>query len=388
MKAVLLADSPGALVELCGVSMIERMLRVLQRLGFSSVSIVDANDEIRAALARPSWPRANLQLEFADEFSAPDEVQLLIPGDVYCDTRLLVALMQRKNSDDLIDSNPPNEWLPLLAGAQRSDAGFICGPKISGDESDLLDVATFDRYDDLLRRKLHPLWFPAPAPPNVALAEHFILDSTQKGILDLTARLHWPFENFLVRQLWRTKVTPNQVTFFATLLGCFVTIELARGRWWTGILLARVFAILDGVDGKLARVKVETTELGRWENYVDSVLEYSWWLALAYSLGAVGLAHAWVYAALIIAGDWLGKLANRIVATHTGGPSHRASEFERWFRLVGGRRDIYTAMLLIGLLVRQPGLAFAAAGAWSVISAAGQGLRAAYIRFLTPRCDR
>src|SRR4051812_43116621 len=40
MKVVLLANAPEALTELCGVSLLERHLRILQRLGFSEVTIV------------------------------------------------------------------------------------------------------------------------------------------------------------------------------------------------------------------------------------------------------------------------------------------------------------------------------------------------------------
>src|SRR4051794_14682571 len=95
MKAIVLANSPGALVELCGISLIERLLRVLQRLGFSSVQVVGAGDDIRRSLARPSWPREKLQLHFADEVPHTDELQLLIPGQIYCDMRVLVPLVAR-----------------------------------------------------------------------------------------------------------------------------------------------------------------------------------------------------------------------------------------------------------------------------------------------------
>ncbi|MBV9619217.1 MAG: CDP-alcohol phosphatidyltransferase family protein [Verrucomicrobia bacterium] len=389
MKVFVLGNSSDAFVELCGIAMIERTLRVLQRLGVAEVSIVDANAAVGAALSKPSWARAELKLDFVNNLLSSDELTLVIPGGSYCDLRLLTGLLKRTKPTLLIDSNPPNEWLPLLAKAERLPAGFVCGPEIRGGAEELLDVAALDPYSDLLRRVLHPLWFPPPAQERIAQAERLILDSTQKGILDVTARLHWPFENFIVRRLWRTRITPNQVTWSSTLFGCLGTIAFARGAWWWGFVIARIFAILDGVDGKLARVKVETTKVGKGEHYSDAALEYSWWLTLAYSLGAANqLQHGWIYAAFIIAGDLLGKLANALVAAHTGRPSHRGSEFERYFRLIGGRRDIYTAMLLIGLLVRQPGHAFAFAGWWSLISLAIQAVRTVYVCFGTPRLAR
>jgi phosphatidylglycerophosphate synthase len=342
---------------------------------------------VRYGCDQPLPILACVQLDFGDEVPQIDDPQLLIPANIYCDTRLLIALMERTKATLLVDSDPPNELLPLLDKAQRGDAGFICGPAVLGDgQSETLDVADLDPYLSSSRREIHPLWFPAPAPQQVALAERLIFDSAQKGLLNFTAKLHWPFENFLVRSLWPTNVTPNQVTFFSFIIAGLTTIEFARGHWWIGAILSRIFAIIDGVDGKLARTKVETTEAGKYENHADIVIEYSWWFALSYSLGAAGqLTHAWLYSLLIIAGNLLGKVANRFVAKQRGMPSHRHSDFERWFRLVAGCSDIYTAMFLVGLLVGHPGPAFAAAGYWGIITAAIYWLRAICIRLFTSR---
>src|SRR4029077_1324546 len=70
--------------------------------------------------------------------------------------------------------------------------------------------------------------------------------------------------------------------WFAFGLGWVVTIGFLLGWLWLATLLALFVAILDGVDGKLARVKVETTKFGEWEHYLDYSFEISWWLALGY----------------------------------------------------------------------------------------------------------
>ena len=43
---ILVADGPGALTELCGVNLLERLLRILQRLGFRSA----IREQLRAKL--------------------------------------------------------------------------------------------------------------------------------------------------------------------------------------------------------------------------------------------------------------------------------------------------------------------------------------------------
>src|ERR1041385_4614387 len=61
-ECVLLADAPGALVELCGVSILERLLRMLQRCGVRHATILSSTpDLIGKHLARPSWARLGLQ---------------------------------------------------------------------------------------------------------------------------------------------------------------------------------------------------------------------------------------------------------------------------------------------------------------------------------------
>jgi phosphatidylglycerophosphate synthase len=378
MRVIVTADSPNALLELCGVSMIERTLRVLKRLGVSSVSIVDPDTTILTALSKPSWPRSGLRIDFIDNLPDDDQLTLLVPGEIYCDARLLAALLKCSRPTALIDSHPPTEMLPLLPARVPTVVGK--------GESETLDAAQFDPYIGSMRRTIQPLWFAAPEPQYISLAERWIYDSAQKGTLDIPAIFHGPIETWIAGGICRTRITPNQITFFSTLLGVVATIAFVRGEIWSGALMAAVFGVLDGVDGKLARIKVETTELGKWEHYIDHALEYSWWLALAYSLGKMGLIdYAWIYAALMIGGDLLGKIVTRPVKAHTGKPSHDFGSFERGLRLIGGRRNIYIWMLLLGLIAGFPGPVFAAVCCWSMMTAAIQAARAIYICNFTPR---
>lgn len=376
MQVFVRGDSAACLVELCGVSMIERLLRTLQRLGFTSAAIVKANENVRAHLASQSWARDKLALELVEQLSGGG---LFLQADCYLDPRILAALMKRSRPAVVIDSNPPAERLPLLSNVPRLADAFVVGPRILGEPVETFDVATINAYIRSMRRTIHPIWFPAPSPANIACAEDLILDSATKGTPDIPSILQAPLETWITRHLCRTRVTPNAVTIFSSAMGAVMTVLFARGYLWAGLLLALVFGVLDGVDGKLARVKMETTAAGEWEHYIDHALEFSWWLALGYSLGA--LPFGW----LIIGGDLLGKLVSHPVKLHTGKPLYDFSRFEQRLRLVGARRDIYVGMLLIGMIVGAPRLAFIACGWWSIITAAIQSVRSVYICFFTPR---
>lgn len=393
VTAVVLGSEPGSLARLCGISMLERMLRVLQRVGFSSVIVLNPTDEAISELEKPSWARHKLSIKCASELPEQAGPFLFVRGDVYCDQRILEALLNCGSPSVAIDTNPPKERAFLLTNAARFRNELACGAWLGqtavlhdSDDVMMLDIAELPSYIGSIRRTIHPLWFPVPIAENTRLAENLILDAATKGTPDIPSIIQAPIETWITRQICTTGITPNQVTLFTAFLGILIAMEFYHGHWWSGLLMAVAFGVLDGVDGKLARVKAETTEVGKWEHYIDHALEYSWWLALARSLHhGLQLSHAWLFGFLVIAGDLLGKIVTRPVKAHTGKPSHDFSLFEQRLRLIGGRRDIYIGMLLIGLVLRVPGLAFAAVGCWSMITASIQTVRSIYICYFTPR---
>src|SRR3954447_6312652 len=95
-EAVLLADAPDALTKVCGITLLERLLRILQRLGFRKATIVSTTpDAIRAALSKPSWARSGLHVDLGPEIPMSNDRTLIVPANVYCDLRLLRALCER-----------------------------------------------------------------------------------------------------------------------------------------------------------------------------------------------------------------------------------------------------------------------------------------------------
>ena len=222
-----------------------------------------------------------------------------------------------------------------------------------------LDVAAQPLYYVPMRRELRPFWFPAPAPSNAKLAKRVLLDSTQKGTLDIPAFVHGPIETFLVSHLCKTSITPNQLTVFTNIVAWAATFFFATGRLASGIVLALIVGVLDGLDGKQARVKVETTKGGKLEHWFDAVFEWSWWIALAYHFHVSGqLPGAFYYLGLLIAAEAVdGILKGRVYFT-TGKLIDELGAFERIVRLVGGRRNVYVWILAIALIFGAPATGF------------------------------
>ena len=70
----------------------------------------------------------------------------------------------------------------------------------------------------------------------------------------------------IVALLYRTSITPNQVTFMATLvmLASMITLMIVPGVWglWVGVIGLEFSYVLDCVDGHLARIKKQSSEVG------------------------------------------------------------------------------------------------------------------------------
>ena len=420
-ECIVLADNPGSLVRLCGISTLERLLRTLQRCGIKRATILTSTPQpIEAELARPSWPRAQLKLsvrfrpagpvkleQIVDAWpvnSAATPLVLVVPADSVFDPRLVRALVSQNSPTVLVDSGGRRPRLQtLIASALDTARGKLCGPAVleydwasaqdglleeglrSGLKRDTLaalDVAAQPSYYVSTHRKLRPVWFPAPSLANRKAAKRVLLDSIQKGPPDIPAWVHAPIETFLVSLLCKTPITPNQLTLFCNIVAWTVTALLATGHLGWGLGLALVVGVLDGLDGKQARVKLETSKAGKLEHFFDALFENSWWLALAWHLSVSGkLPDAFSYLALLIGAEVLNALARATIVRYYGKSMAELGHFDRVFRLVGGRRNIYVWVLALGLIGDTPAGAFKLIALWEAVTAAVHWARAVWALF-------
>src|SRR5260370_18314135 len=63
-QCIVLNDGTAALTELCGISLLERLLRTLQQSGIRRATVISNTPELTAEhLARPSRPGGELEIE-------------------------------------------------------------------------------------------------------------------------------------------------------------------------------------------------------------------------------------------------------------------------------------------------------------------------------------
>jgi phosphatidylglycerophosphate synthase len=404
---ILIADAPGALMELCGVNLLERLLRILQRLGFRRAIVFSTTPEIIGAeLAKRSWAREQITVDLVSGAigpltpqlvleQSPSERFLIVPANIYCDARLLAALCAKDSTAALVDSNPPefarslirSPCGPALVTRDSLSAFLPTAPfleelkdRISNGETHILDAAEEDDYIVGMRRRVRPVSFPAPPEQNRHVAERIILDSAQKGTLDLPAYFHAPIETGIISLLCKTRITPNQITIAGFIIGCSATVAFALNRIGLGILAALIFGIVDGLDGKQSRVKIEMTEGGKWEHHLDYLIENSWWAAIAFHLWRSGqFPNVFYFFALLIGSHLLDEFAKRRAKLVKGRLLDDVTPFDRAFRLIAARRNVYVWLLTVGFLLGAFPQSYAIICGWAAVSAAVHLVRSIWI---------
>ena len=404
---ILIADAPEALTELCGVNLLERLLRILQRLGFRSAIVFSTTPEIIGAeLAKRSWARDQINAHVVSDpigpltsklilEHSPSERFLIVPANTYCDARLLAALCAKVSSATLVDSNPPEFARSLIrnpCGPALVTRNFLFGlspaapflnqlRRISDHARiDTVDAAKEDDYIASMRRHVRPVCFRVPLEHDRRLTERIILDSAQNGTLDLPAYIHAPIETAIISLLCKTRITPNQITIGGFVIGCSATAAFFAGRVGLGIIAALLFGIVDGLDGKQARVKIETTERGKWEHQLDYLIENSWWLAIAFNLWRSGqFPNVFYFLALLIASHLLAGFAKRRVKIARGCLLDDVAPFDRAFRLIAARRNVYVWVLAGGFLLGTFPQSYAIICGWAAVSAAVHLMRSVWI---------
>jgi phosphatidylglycerophosphate synthase len=404
---ILIADAPEALTELCGVNLLERLLRILQRLGFRSAIVFSTTPEIIGAeLAKRSWAREQITVHLASGPIGPltsqhvleqssSERFLVVPANIYCDARLLAAVCAKDSSAVLVDSDPPefarslirNPCGPALVTRDFLSALSPAAPffeelksKVDAGRIDIVDAAGQDDYVVNMRRRVRPVCFSAPAGQNYRVAERVILDSAQNGTLDLPAYIHGPIETAIISLLCKTRITPNQITIGGFFIGCSATAAFALGRVGLGILAALIFGIVDGLDGKQARVKIETTQRGKWEHHLDYFIENSWWAAIAFHLWRSGqFPNVFYFFALLVGSRLLHEFAKRRATMAQGRLLDDVAPFDRAFRLIAARRNVYVWILACGFLLDAFPQSYAVICGWAAVSAAVHLMRSIWI---------
>lgn len=223
--------------------------------------------------------------------------------------------------------------------------------------------------------KLDPVTvLPIRAPRQAALERH-LFDGSYKGVTDLVTKFVWPPPaRWATRLCSRFGITPNFVTAISVVLVVLATWDFAEGRFAIGLVLAWWMTFLDTVDGKLARVTVQSSTFGHFLDHGLDVVHppfwyFAWGLGLAASPTPLSSETvAWLMA-VILAGYVLGRLLEAAFTYWMAGFSMFCwRPVDSYFRLVLARRNPNLLLLTASLLVGRPDVGLIAVAAWTAIS--------------------
>lgn len=152
----------------------------------------------------------------------------------------------------------------------------------------------------------------------------------------------------LISQRIATRVTPNQATALALMLGAFSAVLYAGRLWlWAGITL-QLSSIVSGVDGEIARLQSKGSNWGDfWDTIADRVVEYLAILGMIYGLSQTfGTQSFWAGLFLLCAIFLLTTSSEKFRSTT--GKNYPKQEFDHYFAWISAGRDARIFLLAVG----------------------------------------
>lgn len=403
--------SPKSLLKVGGVPILGRILGTLKKLGFTKANIIVGHkghkivEEIGRNygglsiryIENHEWERGNLYSLLAAREHQQKKFLLLMSDHLF-DSRIVETLSKQRFDDDILilavdtSKSMPEDTKVLekngriieinkkLKEFNCVDTGiFLCSPKIfhfaekaaegcSGELADCVkcvaeerkartfDIGKIPSYVPKMRKEIKPFWIDVDTPQDLERARDIIIQKSAKEASDFLAHyVHKPLENNIVRHLSETKITPNQMTVAVNIVAYTATALFLMGHLLVASALTFVVGIMDGLDGKLARVRGESTKLGTMEHPFDLLFEFSWLAALSLFLSNnLGSALPLVLAMVaIIFIAFYRQVYDRFGRT-MGKSLDDYGSFERKFRRVAGRRNLYNIHILVWVLLGSP----------------------------------
>lgn len=388
---ILMSDVPAAQALVGGLPLVARHIKELYRRGIRAFSLHGAtslpevlqqsripHDALLQVMPRDDRP---LPVQLRAQLGSPGEC-LVVRGDCLIDPRLLTELLSRPSPHWLPVPQAPADTLPAAARLSPTELDLWASAGLEAwlHHSPVLRTETLEEYSPA-QRGLVPFYvLPVTTPSSADAATHTLIRASQKRALDLPALLLHPiFENRLVFWLCKTRMTPNQVSLCTGLLGFGIAWLFWHGWLRLGISLAFAVAVLDGVDGKLARTKLQTSRLGELEHVLDFFVEHAWYLSITAFLATSTHDPSWWWmGGVLMVSDVLDNLLYAAGQAVFHKQLDELGTFDRTFRLIAGRRNIYAWMMFGGFWAGWSHAIFLACMLWAVVTVLVHGLRLGY----------
>lgn len=350
VHALILAEAP---VRLWGLSSRQRLERILKKINITSV------------------------IDDPESVSREDSV-LLLRGDYLYDERLIRNLVQK--SGTVLQTATEAGSRPVAAHVAASDAlavrevldgnpGSAFPPSLSFETPQTLAPTYMKQL-----RKIDPPYLLPIVEEDREKLERRLFSGSYKGVTDLVTKWLWPRPAQVVTRFCANRgITPNMVTSVSLVLVIIAGFLFYHGHFALGLAAAWGMTFLDTVDGKLARVTVNSSYFGHiFDHAIDLISPPFWYLVWGFGLASwdPGMPLSMVDAFWLI---FIGYIAGRMVEGIFKKCLEPSGIFcwrpiDSYFRLITGRRNPNLILLTLGLIAGRPDMGLAAVALWTVIS--------------------
>lgn len=426
-------DRPKALFPVLGRSLIERVILTSKQAGIKEFVFVVGylGDKIKEALG--NGERFGVRIDYVknEEWQEGNGVSVLkarellndnfvlLMSDHIFDVRILEELVNHPIKGSVMLAVDKKDPLPgdtkvlekegkIVAIGKEIDESncldtgiFLCSPKMfsyleeeikedrtelanaiaraaKNEDAEIFDITSISPYISSMRKEIKAFWMDIDTKEDIVKAEKILIENACKGTNDLLATyVNKPIEDFIVKRVANYGITPNQITVLTNIIAYASTILFFKGYLLFASLLTFIVSFMDGVDGKLSRIKISSSKTGKMEHAFDFLFEHSWYIALAFYLSkAYGLTSI-MLATLILLFDGFSYYSQRAFEDiKKGYQLVDYGELERTFRKFDGRKNTYIILILFGVLLNMPFYSMIIITLWSFISAGFYCLRA------------
>jgi len=343
--ALVLEESP---VKLWGLSSRERIGRQLKAIG--DVELIKPGSEM------PSSGRV-----------------LLLNGHFLFEIRTLAGLLQRQNTvlTDPGDDRP---------AAVIADSGLAatCQDYIMGHTETKPDGLAYIAPDELAAFDQALLSAKTPLLEIVRgkkkqEMENLLYGNAYKGITDLVTKFVWPRPaRTAVHTAANLKLSPNMVTsvgFVLVIAACYLFLH---GHYLAGLAAGWTMTFLDTVDGKLARVTVQSSKFGHLFDHLTDLFHPPFWyifwgMSLSGFQPVLGFDQVDMYRMIVI-GYVAGRVVEGLFPLLGNCNVFTWRPFDAYFRLVTARRNPCLIILTVSAVIGRPEWGFIAVTFWTVLT--------------------
>jgi len=298
---------------------------------------------------------------------------LLLRADYVYDQRVLSGLA---NAEHVILRAPDDDT--VVAIRTRLDAASaVQPPRIAEFVGHALEPVTPSSVASGLESKLRKFdapWVARASAQNREPLENALYSAAYKGVTDLVTKWVWPLPaRAVTRFCARNGIRPNHVTSLSYVLTLLAGVLFWYGHYGSGLVCAWLMTFLDTVDGKLARVTLNSSQFGNLFDHLLDLIHPPFWY-LAWGIGLAFDVSNSIYW-LIFVGYIGGRLCEGAFKTAAPFSMFIWQPFDSVNRLITARRNPNLIILTLAWLCGAPYVGLVLVMLWTLVSTVVLGVR-------------